>query len=96
MLESLTRTRRCPAFPATIAMLRLGGTPSTLRVRLRGFEPPRPFGHMHLKHARLPFRHSRVVDSKSSVNSWLQTDVVEPRAPALTSPEWQSTDRDAD
>ena len=29
------------------------------RVREGGFEPPRPFGHWHLKPARLPFRHSR-------------------------------------
>lgn len=29
-------------------------------VREGGFEPPRPFGHWHLKPARLPFRHSRV------------------------------------
>jgi Protein of unknown function (DUF3662)/Inner membrane component of T3SS, cytoplasmic domain len=28
-------------------------------VREGGFEPPRPFGHWHLKPARLPFRHSR-------------------------------------
>lgn len=26
-------------------------------VQMRGFEPPRPFGHMLLRHARLPFRH---------------------------------------
>ena len=30
-----------------------------LCVREGGFEPPRPFGHWHLKPARLPFRHSR-------------------------------------
>jgi hypothetical protein len=29
-------------------------------VRKGGFEPPRPFGHWHLKPARLPFRHLRV------------------------------------
>ena len=29
-------------------------------VREGGLEPPRPFGHWHLKPARLPFRHSRV------------------------------------
>ncbi len=29
-------------------------------VREGGFEPPRPFGHWHLKPARLPFRHSRM------------------------------------
>ncbi len=28
-------------------------------VREGGLEPPRPFGHQHLKLARLPFRHSR-------------------------------------
>ena len=28
-------------------------------MREGGFEPPRPFGHWHLKPARLPFRHSR-------------------------------------
>src|SRR3954467_2132708 len=28
-------------------------------MRMRGFEPPRPFGHQHLKLARLPFRHIR-------------------------------------
>src|SRR5262249_55575579 len=27
----------------------------------RGFEPPRPFGHVVLNHARLPFRHFGVV-----------------------------------
>ena len=32
-------------------------------VRKGGFEPPRPFGHWHLKPARLPFRHLRVVTS---------------------------------
>src|SRR6187549_694138 len=32
-----------------------------LRVREGGFEPPRPFGHWHLKPARLPFRHSRAL-----------------------------------
>src|SRR4051794_39432922 len=32
-----------------------------LCVREGGFEPPRPFGHWHLKPARLPFRHSRAV-----------------------------------
>ena len=30
-----------------------------LCMRLRGLEPPHPFGHMDLNHARLPFRHSR-------------------------------------
>ena len=30
-------------------------------MRKGGFEPPRPFGHWHLKPARLPFRHLRVV-----------------------------------
>ena len=30
-------------------------------VREGGFEPPRPFGHWHLKPARLPFRHSRAL-----------------------------------
>ena len=34
------------------------GAPS---VREGGFEPPRPFGHWHLKPARLPFRHSRAL-----------------------------------
>ena len=33
---------------------------ATVRVvREGGLEPPRPFGHQHLKLARLPFRHSR-------------------------------------
>ena len=32
-------------------------------VREGGLEPPRPCGHQHLKLARLPFRHSRNVDS---------------------------------
>jgi hypothetical protein len=32
-------------------------------VREGGFEPPRPFGHWHLKPARLPFRHSRATSS---------------------------------
>ena len=37
---------------------------SSLHVREGGFEPPRPFGHWHLKPARLPFRHSRVKRAK--------------------------------
>ncbi len=32
---------------------------------MRGFEPPRPEGHGHLKPARLPFRHIRVWDANS-------------------------------
>lgn len=32
-------------------------------VREGGLEPPRPYGHQHLKLARLPFRHSRKVES---------------------------------
>ena len=35
------------------------GVPSIILVREGGLEPPRPFGHQHLKLARLPFRHSR-------------------------------------
>ncbi len=31
------------------------------RVRRRGLEPPRELPHQHLKLARLPFRHLRVV-----------------------------------
>ena len=34
-------------------------------VREGGLEPPRPFGHQHLKLARLPFRHSRKVERRS-------------------------------
>ncbi len=30
-------------------------------VREGGFEPPHPFGYWHLKPARLPFRHSRIL-----------------------------------
>jgi hypothetical protein len=30
-------------------------------VRSRGLEPPRDFSHKHLKLARLPFRHDRIV-----------------------------------
>lgn len=29
-------------------------------VRTRGIEPPHPFGHYHLKVARIPFRHVRI------------------------------------
>ncbi len=35
-------------------------------VREGGFEPPRPFGHWHLKPARLPFRHSRAPSKTST------------------------------
>src|SRR5450830_1955307 len=35
-------------------------------VREGGFEPPRPFGHWHLKPARLPFRHSRAPEKIST------------------------------
>ena len=34
-------------------------------VREGGLEPPHPFGHWHLKPARLPFRHSRSVSPVS-------------------------------
>ena len=37
------------------------GRPELCLVREGGLEPPRPFGHWHLKPARLPFRHSRSV-----------------------------------
>jgi hypothetical protein len=33
-------------------------------MRLEGFEPPRAFAHVRLRHACLPFHHSRVSDSK--------------------------------
>ena len=33
---------------------------SQILVRGRGLEPPRPCGHMHLKHAWLPLQHPRV------------------------------------
>ena len=33
----------------------------------RGFEPPHPFGHWHLKPARLPFRHSRECQIRPTV-----------------------------
>src|SRR5437899_2588558 len=32
--------------------------PDALGMPARGFEPPRPCGHMVLNHARLPFRHA--------------------------------------
>lgn len=35
-------------------------------VREGGFEPPRPFGHWHLKPARLPFRHSRAPGKRNT------------------------------
>jgi hypothetical protein len=35
-------------------------------VREGGLEPPRPFEHMDLNHARLPFRHSREKPEKPS------------------------------
>ena len=35
-------------------------------VREGGFEPPRPFGHWHLKPARLPFRHSRAPEKTNT------------------------------
>ena len=38
----------------------------SLLVREGGFEPPRPFGHWHLKPARLPFRHSRAPSKTST------------------------------
>ena len=31
------------------------------KLRMRGLEPPRPYGHWHLKPARLPFRHIRSI-----------------------------------
>ncbi len=38
-------------------------------VREAGFEPARPFGHWHLKPARLPFRHSRSPSRKARNNA---------------------------
>src|ERR1051326_85609 len=35
-----------------------GGRTRRLWMPARGFEPPRPCGHMVLNHARLPFRHA--------------------------------------
>jgi hypothetical protein len=35
-------------------------------VRERGLEPPHPYGHYHLKVARLPFRHSRMPNNRYS------------------------------
>jgi hypothetical protein len=66
--------RRCQQARADVAGVRKcfeAGTPisgslglatgglTSVPVREGGFEPPRPFGHWHLKPARLPFRHSR-------------------------------------
>jgi site-specific DNA recombinase len=45
---------------------RRGGFSPEHLVRLRGFEPPRPFGHGHLKTACLPFHHSRETEELSS------------------------------
>src|SRR5690606_34902730 len=41
----------------------------TISVGEGGLEPPRPFGHWHLKPARLPFRHSpeRLEDSNTPI-----------------------------
>ena len=36
-------------------------TPNKIKMRKKGFEPSRPNGHMRLKHARLPFRHFRLL-----------------------------------
>jgi hypothetical protein len=35
--------------------------PDVLLVRARGVEPPRANAHMDLNHARLPFRHARML-----------------------------------
>ncbi len=42
----------------------------SIRVREGGLEPPRPYGHWHLKPARLPFRHSR--DCEPSLTATLR------------------------
>ena len=34
---------------------------------MRGFEPPLPFGNHHLKVARLPFRHTHVVNDPGRI-----------------------------
>ncbi len=44
------------------------GSRDPLHVREGGLEPPRPFGHWHLKPARLPFRHSRVPQKTSTMH----------------------------
>lgn len=52
-------------------------------VREGGFEPPRPFGHWHLKPARLPFRHSRKVSrAKVSRHASIPKPAPRPRQQA--------------
>ena len=75
-----------------------GGTPSCWcssserpTVREKGFEPSRPFGHWHLKPARLPFRHSRA-PQKISMRGLEDPRRARPRAhPGASAP----PDRDA-
>lgn len=40
-------------------------------VRIEGLEPPRPFDHEHLKLARLPLRHIRVVGIVHRIPWWI-------------------------
>lgn len=54
------------------------GSPETSKVRERGVEPPRPFGHTDLNRARLPFRHSRSPACRASRNRLAQADPALP------------------
>ena len=47
-------------------------------MREGGLEPPRPFGHQHLKLARLPFRHSRKVESETLAQCRLDPRLTTP------------------
>ena len=62
---------------------RAGAVPS---VREGGLEPPRPFGHWHLKPARLPFRHSRAPEHISTVRTASPHRLRAPRPGSPPSP----------
>ena len=64
-------------------------TPCTCKgflVREGGLEPPRPFGHQHLKLARLPFRHSRKWSTNVSalLDAWHARSAPPPERPPMS------------
>ena len=70
-----TKAARTPR-PAPLRSLRTKVRSNRTKVRPSvregGLEPPRPFGHQHLKLARLPFRHSRkwIPNVSAPCNAW--------------------------
>ena len=55
----------------------------------RGFEPPRPCGHTHLKRARLPFRHRGIFIVLLCILLFPQSGTIKRRVCLRTSANWR-------